>query len=200
VQDENKRSITPIAEMFMKSSRSTPNETSRQPPSSYRSGSPTPSFSSAQASISSCGPPVHLFSPSFDQGIFDAFPQVPDHFPTDSMVARHTKGDRPQLGMLPSRSFSELEDRLGHSYSKNPGASQNNAADGEQERNGTIKRKGSSGVDEFGNPAAGNDQALPGRRKASSRKLIPGWGDDDEEVGEGEMGWANVSVVRRQIA
>ncbi|KAG8839402.1 hypothetical protein FRB91_007017, partial [Serendipita sp. 411] len=93
VQDSS--DSTPIARMFMEQR----SQSSRAPPTSYRPGSPTASISSAYGSMSSCGPgPVHLFSPSFDQGIFDAFPEVPDHLPSDSVIARHSKtAGRPRL-------------------------------------------------------------------------------------------------------
>ncbi|KAG9023655.1 hypothetical protein FS842_005684 [Serendipita sp. 407] len=190
VQDSS--DSTPIARMFMEQR----SQSSRAPPTSYRPGSPTASISSAYGSMSSCGPgPVHLFSPSFDQGIFDAFPEVPDHLPSDSVIARHSKtAGRPRLGLLSSHSYSDLESStLGvspPSPSKSEGGSTRLRSTG-QGTHGTIKGNAEAGeFDEFGN-------LKPPARRKSSRKEIPGWVDGEEES---ETGWANVSVTRSRIA
>jgi hypothetical protein len=193
-------SITPIARRFMKNGSSKEVDQTARPPSSYRSGSPTPSSSSAQASISSCGPPVHLFSPSFDQGIFDAFPDVPRHFPSQTVVARHLKAresvdsGRVSLGMNPNYSFSELETMRAED-TRPPPPSPCKSEDG---RASTRKLRAPEDVNEFGLSDVRDGQS-PMRRRTNSRKLIPGWLDDDEE-GEAETGWASVSIVRRRIA
>jgi hypothetical protein len=196
----------PIARLFMEQRNSSaPN----QSPSAFRSPSPTPSMASAQASMSShAGNPSHLFSPSFDEGIFDAFPEVPGYLPSSSVVARHSRlmatgaTGRGHLGMLPNRSFSELEDRLTGSYSGRIEASQSQDSQiSVQSRPGkspfteTIKSVDTPKID--GPISAG---ISPVRRKVPSRKLIPGWYDDDDEGdGDNETGWASVQVIRSRL-
>ncbi|KAG8833712.1 hypothetical protein FRC17_010175 [Serendipita sp. 399] len=179
---------TPIARMFMEQR----NQSSRAPPTSYRPNSPTASISSAFGSMSSCGPgPVHLFSGSFDQGIFDAFPEVPNHIPSESVVARHSKGARPRI--LSSHSYSDLGDRTLDVFPPSPSRSEGGTTrirSLDERSNGTIKKNVEVGdLDEFGN-------LKPPTRTKSSRKLIPEW-DDDEA---GETGWASVSITRSRIA
>lgn len=157
-----------------------------QPPTAYRPTSPTPSMSSAQASMSSCaGHPSRLFTPSFDDGIFDAFPEVPGHLPSSSVVARHSKlmaagaGGRGHLGMLPNRSFSELEDHMTNSYSGRTEPLKAQAQDDSK--------------------ATESNAVSPIRRKAPSRKQIPGWYDEDDDEGGTETGWASVQVIRSRL-
>jgi hypothetical protein len=195
----------PIARLFMEQRNGS---ASNQPPTAFRSASPTPSMASAQASMSSRDNPSHLFSPSFDEGIFDAFPEVPGHLPSSSVVARHSRlmatgaTGRGHLGMLPNRSFSELEDRLTASYSGRVEASKSqDARIGVQSRPSespvttTIKSVHNSKSDD---PTSAG--ISPVRRKAPSRKLIPGWYDDDDEGdGDNETGWASVQVIRSRL-
>jgi hypothetical protein len=188
---------TPIAKMFMEQRQLSQKVNGSQdtPPSAFRSGSPSPSFSSTQNSISSySGPPLHLFTPSFDQGIFDSFPEVPHSLPTDSMVARHTKqangAGHSRLGIMSSHSYSDLQGR--DSYERDIAYSKSD--DG----HGTVKSPhGTKRVDEFGNPTSEDARHPPARRKPGSRKLIPGWYDEEDQ--EEETGWASVSVVRRRL-
>ncbi|CCA74558.1 hypothetical protein PIIN_08510 [Serendipita indica DSM 11827] len=188
---------TPIARMFMQKKEQSLRGQNAQgmAPSAFRSDSPSPSLSSTYGSMSSCGP-AHLFSPSFDQGIFDAFPEVPDHLPTPSVIIRHTKGTRAQLGLMPNRSASELEGAGREVQASSPSKSDDGYAfnrDADASSTGTIKTSNKSNdVDEFGN------QRPPGRRKNSSRKVIPGWSDEEDE--KVETGWANVSITRARIA
>jgi len=196
----------PIARMFMER-RSNPQPS--QPPTAFSSVSPAPSMSSAQASMSSCaGNPTHLFSPSFDEGIFDAFPEVPGHLPTSSVVARNLKlmangaTGRSHLGMLPNRSFSELEDHMTGSYSGRTEASK------PQDGNSRVQsRKRETSFNDAIKSNANMEDPIravsagvsPVRRKAPSRKLIPGWYDDDDEEGDNETGWASVQVIRSRL-
>ena len=196
----------PIARLFMEQRNGS---TADQPPTAFRSASPAPSMASAQASMSSgTGNPSHLFSPSFDEGIFDAFPEVPGHLPSSSVVARHSKlmasgaTGRGHLGMLPNRSFSELEDRLTGSYSGRiePSKSQDGhlsvqSRPGESPFTTSIK---SIHTPKMHEPTSAG--ISPVRRKAPSRKLIPGWYDDDDEGdGDNETGWASVQVIRSRL-
>ncbi|KIM27547.1 hypothetical protein M408DRAFT_166554 [Serendipita vermifera MAFF 305830] len=192
VVSDDHSNAPPIARMFMERRvDASKSDTSHgQPPTAYRSTSPTPSMSSAQASLSSCaGHPSRLFTPSFDEGIFDAFPEVPGHLPSSSVVARHSKlmaaeaGGRGALGRLPNRSFSELEDHMTGSYSGRAEAVKSQHGPDDSSK-ATVKS---------------NDGMSPIRRKAPSRKLIPGWYDDDDDDGENETGWASVQVIRSRL-
>jgi hypothetical protein len=158
--------------------------------------------------MSSCaGNPSHLFCPSFDEGIFDAFPEVPGHLPSSSVVARHSRlvatgaAGRGRLGMLPNRSFSELEDHMTRGYSGRVAASKPQGGHiGMQSRRGepsfTATIKSVHGP-EVNDPASAG--VSPVRRKAP-RKLIPGWYDDDDEGDDdNETGWASVQVIRSRL-
>lgn len=122
---------------------------------------------------------------------------MPNDLPTGSMVARHTKqadsGGRSRLGAFPSHSYSDLQSQNRPSFESTIAYSRSD--DG----HGTVKSpRGTQRVDEFGN--ADELKLQPGRRKASSsRKLIPGWYDEDEEQEEAETGWASISVVRQRL-
>ena len=120
------------------------------------------------------------------------------------MVARHSKlmaaeaGGRGHLGLLPNRSFSELEDHMTGSYSGR--AEPPKSHDGhfgtrnESSSKATVRSDHGMGRNEPGNVIS------PARRKAPSRKLIPGWYDeDDDEDGGNETGWASVQVIRSRL-